>query len=64
MMLGIPGLAVKKNHKLINIKQWLCQELQVYPEFFDVMKLYFEKNPKLFAKTMYKVILRIYPFKT
>jgi len=49
---------------LIKVRQWLCKKLQVYPEFFDIIKLYFETNPKIFAEVVHKAILRIYPYKT
>jgi len=37
--------------------------MQVYPEFFDIIKLYFESSPKTFSKVIQKAIIRIYPYK-
>jgi hypothetical protein len=47
--LGIPYLKPNKGYSLIKIRQWLCEKLHVYPEFFDIFKLYFETNPAIFT---------------
>ena len=62
--MGLPYLEPNKGQSLITVRQWLCEKLHVYPEFFDIIKLYYETNPAIFSKVVHKAILRIYPYKT
>ena len=61
--LCIPYLEPNKGYGLVTVRSWLCKKLHVFPEFFDIVKLYFETNPEIFTKVVYKAILRIYPYK-